>query len=81
MICIYCIGCFQVPDTKPPPCKFHKDDEYHQSIINLCSTLEIINRILRLAHTFLSAEKIEKLCSLGVQMAYKTTDPKQFLIV
>ena len=61
------MGCFQVPDTKPPMCKFHKDDEYHRPIIDLCNTLEIINLTLRLAHTFLSAEKIEKLCSLGVR--------------
>ncbi|XP_058730229.1 uncharacterized protein LOC131602205 [Vicia villosa] len=77
----------QVPNTEPPLCNFHKDDEYHQLIIDLCKALaslqkygdalEIINRTLRLAHSFLSVEKIEKLHSLGVQMAYKTTDPKQ----
>ncbi|CAL5212588.1 unnamed protein product [Lathyrus oleraceus] len=77
----------QVPNTEPPLCNFHKDDEYHQLIIDLCNALaslqkygdalEIINRTLGLAHTFLSAEKIEKLGSLGVQMAYKTTNPKQ----
>ncbi|CAK8567105.1 unnamed protein product [Lathyrus sativus] len=77
----------QIPNTEPPLCNFHKDEEYHQLIIDLCNALaslqmsgvalEIINRTLRLAHTFLSVEKIEKLRSLGVQMAYKTTDPKQ----
>lgn len=35
--------------------------------------LEIINRTLRLAHTFLSAEKIEKLGSLGVRKSWTFT--------
>ncbi|XP_039689315.1 general transcription factor 3C polypeptide 3 isoform X2 [Medicago truncatula] len=77
----------QEPNTDSPLCNLHKDEGYHQLIIDLCNALaslqrysealEIINLTLRLAHTSLSTEKNEKLRSLEVQMAYNTTDPKQ----
>ena len=75
------------PNVEHPLYNLHRDEEYHQLIIDLCSALaslqryrealEIINLTLRVAHASLSAEKNEKLRSLGPQMAYNTTDPKQ----
>ncbi|XP_039689949.1 general transcription factor 3C polypeptide 3 isoform X3 [Medicago truncatula] len=77
----------QKPNTESPLCNLHKDEGYHQLLIDLCNALaslqmyrealEIINLSLKLAHISLSAEKNEKLRSLGVQMAYSTPDPKQ----
>ncbi|XP_027190594.1 uncharacterized protein [Cicer arietinum] len=74
------------PNTDSPLCNLHKDEEYHQLIIDLCNALaslqryrealEIINLTLRSAHTSLSAENNEKLRSLGTQMAYNTTNPR-----
>nr|XP_027191572.1 general transcription factor 3C polypeptide 3-like [Cicer arietinum] len=76
----------QKPNTEPPLCNLHKDEEYHQLIIDLCNALaslqryrealEIINITVRSAHISLSAENSKKLRSLGAQMAYNTTDPK-----
>ncbi|GAU33823.1 hypothetical protein TSUD_221610 [Trifolium subterraneum] len=74
----------QIQNTESPLCNLHKDEEYHQLIIDLCNALASLQRyrealeIINLtAHTSLSAEKNKKLLSLGTQMAYNTTDPKQ----
>ncbi|CAJ2647463.1 unnamed protein product [Trifolium pratense] len=74
----------QIQNTESPLCNLHKDEKYHQLIIDLCNALASLQRygealeIINLTrHTSLSAEKNEKLLSLGTQMAYNTTDPKQ----
>ncbi|GAU36950.1 hypothetical protein TSUD_62190, partial [Trifolium subterraneum] len=71
------------PNPESPLCNLHKDEEY-QLIIDLCNALASLQRykealeIINLTpRTSLSAEKNEKLQSLGTQMAYNTTDPKQ----
>ncbi|KAK2381418.1 general transcription factor 3C polypeptide [Trifolium repens] len=73
----------QKPNPESPLCNLHKDEEY-QLIIDLCNALASLLRyrealvIINLTpRTSLSAEKNQKLQSLGTQMAYNTTDPKQ----
>ncbi|XP_030473262.2 uncharacterized protein LOC115690903 isoform X2 [Syzygium oleosum] len=72
---------------EPPLQNIWKDEQHHLLILDLCKALaslkrywdalEIIDLILRLAHNVLPLDKEEELRSLGAQISYNTTDPKQ----
>uniref|UniRef100_A0A7N0TII1 General transcription factor 3C polypeptide 3 n=1 Tax=Kalanchoe fedtschenkoi TaxID=63787 RepID=A0A7N0TII1_KALFE len=75
-------------DIKVPPIpNLLQDEELHLLIIDLCKALrsaerywealEIINLTLRLATNKLSSHIKEELRTLGAQVAYNITDPKQ----
>ncbi|KAF5728289.1 Tetratricopeptide repeat-containing protein putative isoform 1 [Tripterygium wilfordii] len=70
----------------PPLPNLLTDEEHYKLIIDLCKALaslqrywealEIINLTQKLAHNSLSVEKKQELQSLGAQISYNTTDPK-----
>ncbi|KAH9314691.1 hypothetical protein KI387_023318, partial [Taxus chinensis] len=75
------------PMIKEPPLpNLLKDEEHYQLIVEICKALaslrrywealEIINHSLKLGHNHFSQEKQDELRSLGAQVAYNTTDPK-----
>lgn len=72
---------------EPPLQNIWKDEQHHLLIVDLSKALaslkrywdalEIIDLFLRLAHNVLPSDKEEELRSLGAQISYNTTDPKQ----
>ncbi|GLJ14841.1 hypothetical protein SUGI_0241430 [Cryptomeria japonica] len=75
------------PVIKEPPLPdLLKDEEHYELIIEICKALaslkrywealEIINHSLKLGHNHFCQEKQDELRSLGAQVAYNTTDPK-----